>query len=137
MMGKIIQLFRKYSIAFLVVVIILVALSGRKNGVDEKNIDGKKGLIPTRVAEERYGQSGEDEETSKISDEAYEKSLRDYPLWEKMPFEGRGFKISHYSSPLTVVVYPMGLDKELVENEVRQWIKDNGGDEIRHKIEWR
>ncbi len=106
---------------------------GSKVEKDETELGGGEVIIDPN---DYSGFGPTEEEALELIDE-FESNKNDYPLWNKLPYEGRGYKISKYSKPLTVVVYPIGLDKEVVEREVRQWIKDNGGDEVRHQIEWR
>lgn len=67
-----------------------------------------------------------------------EKSNKDYPLWEKMPVEGEGYKIDHYVAPMVVAIYiDKGIDKTPVEKEFREWLVRNKFAENSHEIEWR
>ncbi len=131
---------RKIDKRFLYVGLVVLLLLIIPLGKSEKQ-SNNEGVVTNNLEEvinpDDFSGFGPSKEESLRLVEEHEENKNDYPLWNKLPHEGRGYKISKYSSPLTVVVYPMGLDKEVVEKEVRQWIKDNGGDEIRHQIEWR
>jgi hypothetical protein len=59
-----------------------------------------------------------------------------YPAWKLLPYYGEGFVVDRYVAPMTMAVKPKGLDKKLVETEVRAWLEDNKFDAIKHKIQW-
>ena len=71
------------------------------------------------------------EEIPSIPDEKEEK----YPAWRVLPYYGEGFVVDRYIAPLTLAVKPKGLDKKLVEEEVKKWLEENKF-EGEHKIQW-
>ena len=73
-----------------------------------------------------------EEEMPIIPDQNEEK----YPAWKLLPYYGQGFVVDRYVEPMTVAVKPKGLDKKLVETEVRKWLDDNKFDGVNHKIQW-
>ena len=59
-----------------------------------------------------------------------------YPAWKLLPYYGEGFVIDRYVAPMTLAVKPKGLDKKLVETEVKAWLVENKFDGANHKIQW-
>lgn len=79
-----------------------------------------------------------DEDDIKYFAKTDEEINKDQPLWKLLPYETEEYKVSHYIKPLTLVVYLKGgADKAQVESEVLNWIKENGGNEKLHKLEFR
>jgi len=130
---------KNYSIVLAIGLTVLLIIGFGKRDANNQLENGENSSSKNWNSEnsQGYGKSDVSPESDKQAEEEYVQALKDFPLWEKLPFENRGYKISHYSKPMTIVVYLRGIDKEIVEKEVRQWIKDQGGDEIRHQIEWR
>ncbi len=60
----------------------------------------------------------------------------DYPLWRSLPYYGKGYIVDRYVESLKLVVKIKGIDKEIVEEDVYEWIKENGVDPESHTIEW-
>lgn len=78
------------------------------------------------------------EEDAEYFEKENERIRQEQPLWELLPYETESFKISHYIDKLKLVVYLKdGADKDLVTEEVNNWIKENGGNPDTHTIEWR
>lgn len=73
-----------------------------------------------------------EEEIPIIPDENEEK----YPAWKLLPYYGQGFVIDRYVAPMTLAVKPKGLDKKLVETEVKLWLNKNEFNGEKHKIQW-
>ena len=49
-----------------------------------------------------------------------------YPLWNEIPFEGKGFVVDHYAEPLVLTVSIENLkDKKIVTEEIYNWMRDN------------
>lgn len=59
-----------------------------------------------------------------------------YPAWKLLPYYGQGFVVDRYVAPMTIAVKPKGLDKKLVEIEVKKWLTENKFDGAGHKIQW-
>lgn len=51
--------------------------------------------------------------------------MRDYPLWEKLPYSGEGFTIERYEGELTLVV--KNRNEEVLETikEINSWFLEN------------
>ncbi len=60
----------------------------------------------------------------------------DYPLWQQLPYEGKGFVVDRYMNENTVVVIPKGLDRKIVEKEVWEWFEGNNVATEEMKIVW-
>lgn len=58
----------------------------------------------------------------------------EYPLWKLLPYSGKGFVVEKYSAPLKLVVTAKGLDKKLVEAEVKKWLESLGPKGANHKL---
>ncbi len=101
--------------------------------IDEK-LAGEYGEIEVEEGASFIPDTADIEYFSKVD----EQINKDQPLWKLLPYETDKFKINHYIEPLKLVVYlkSEAVQKE-VEIEVKAWIKDNGGDEKVHKLEFR
>lgn len=123
----------KWLIIGLVLLIIVMIILDNKNRRVEKEEN-----IPTPTNTIFEGGKGPSKEEAEELTREQDQAMRDYPLWEKMPVEEAGYKISHYSAPLTIVVY-IENDKDMlnVKIKVEKWISDNGGNVNEHQIEWR
>lgn len=62
--------------------------------------------------------------------------VKDYPLWQKLPYSGDGFVIDRYAAPKTLVVKSRAVDKKLVLQEVMLWLTNQGVGLTSHKIVW-
>lgn len=51
-----------------------------------------------------------------------------YPLWNQLPYYGKGFIVDQYSGPGILRVQVSGIDKKIARQEVELWIKKNGID---------
>lgn len=58
----------------------------------------------------------------------------EYPLWEILPYSGRGFVVEKYAAPLQLVISVRGLDEKLAEAEVNKWLEEQGPRGANHKI---
>ncbi|MFA6250909.1 MAG: hypothetical protein WC686_05460 [Candidatus Shapirobacteria bacterium] len=61
---------------------------------------------------------------------------KDYPLWELLPYKGKGFVVDRYVEPLTLAVKISGIDQKIIEDEVYEWLEENGMEPGSHKIRW-
>lgn len=58
-----------------------------------------------------------------------------YPLWNEIPFEGKGFVVDHYAEPLVLTVSIENLkDKKIVTEEIYNWMRDNKVATESHKL---
>lgn len=60
----------------------------------------------------------------------------DYPLWQSLPYYGKGFIIDRYIKPLTLAVKTKGLDKSIAEKEVVGWLEEEGFNADSHQLVW-
>lgn len=60
----------------------------------------------------------------------------DYPLWDKLPYSGRGFVIDRYTDPLTLAVKIKGIDKKIIKQDVDIWLEENGVNPETHEVVW-
>lgn len=58
-----------------------------------------------------------------------------YPLWNEIPFEGKGFVVDHYTEPLVLTVNIETLtDKKVVTEEIYNWMRENKVATESHKL---
>ncbi len=60
----------------------------------------------------------------------------DYPLWQSLPYYGKGFIVDRYVKPLTLAVKTKGLDKSIAEKEVVGWLEEEGFNADSHQLVW-
>lgn len=60
----------------------------------------------------------------------------DYPVWQKLPYQGDSFMADRYISPKTLVVKTSEKDRSVVEKEVNEWLEGLGVSPESHKIVW-
>ncbi|MEK7528068.1 MAG: hypothetical protein AAB574_03585 [Patescibacteria group bacterium] len=58
----------------------------------------------------------------------------DYPLWNLLPYKGKGFVVDRYIEPLTLVVAVRGIDKKMALKEVLKWLIENQVATESHKL---
>lgn len=57
-----------------------------------------------------------------------------YPLWKKLPYFGEGFVVEKYIEPMTLKIESKGLDGEIVEKKVKEWLEENKEASDSHKL---
>lgn len=77
-----------------------------------------------------------DKEATSEADQEEQNYDPDYPLWEVLPYHGKGFVVDRYIKPLTLAVKIKGLDRSIVEEGVDEWLEENGIDPFSHIIVW-
>jgi len=60
----------------------------------------------------------------------------DYPVWQKLPYQGDGFVVDRYVAPKTLVVKTNEKDRSMVEKEIIEWLEGLGVSPESHKIVW-
>lgn len=111
----------KVQIVLIVVIIFLVVVK-QKYGINTEN---------TIIFEEIAAP------TATATPTIVEKELDpNYPLWDKLPYSGKGFVIDRYTSPLTLVVEIRGLDRKIVEEEVLDWLASQEVATDSHELVW-
>lgn len=61
----------------------------------------------------------------------------DYPLWQYLPYQGKGFTIDRYQQPGLMVGYLEGAITEEASKSAEGWMEEKGIDPTSQKIEWR
>ena len=74
--------------------------------------------------------------SNEASDAANKFQSVSYPLWNKLPYQGKGFTIDKYSSPMTLEIKLTKSTKEYATKEVNVWLKSFGDLGKGHKIEF-
>lgn len=59
----------------------------------------------------------------------------EYPLWDKLPYSGNGYRIEEYSQPLTLKIINKNADIEEMLSEIATWMRKEGVDPETHQIE--
>ncbi len=123
---------KRYSMVILlsliVVVMGLIKFGNNRQTIDSGN---DKTIIPTnidrQIATPTNTREGEvDWDNVSPPPEPEEKIGEDqYPGWQLLPHPGKGFVIERYVAPLTLSVRLRGLDKKIVEKEVKGWLTMN------------
>ncbi len=50
----------------------------------------------------------------------------EYPLWEKLPYQGEGYVVERYTEPGTlVVVIDKKVDEETISQMIYEWMREN------------
>ena len=95
------------------------------------------GMIITKVTYKAPG-VGENKvaEETVTPTESQEDTDSKYPLWDRLPYFGEGFTIDRYVAPGRIVIKLQGIDREIVEVEVRKWYEDNGVDPEMIGMDW-
>lgn len=58
---------------------------------------------------------------------------KDYPLWELLPYTGKGFVVERYTEPLSLAV-KTNIDKKIVTQKIYDWMKENKVATESHKL---
>lgn len=114
---------KKYRVQiFLVVLIVVLVFLKMRYGYDELSVESYKVYK---------------EESMLIETITPTKSIDpEYPLWQLLPYSGKGFVIDRYAEPLMLVVKIKGIDQKIVEKEVWNWLELEGVASDSHKLVW-
>lgn len=129
-------------IGLLLIIWIIVVFFLKKPGEEKKNENEVPMTIPTIIVTPgptifTGGTGPSKEEAEKITEER-RKIISEQPLWEKMPYQGEGWRADHYIAELKVVIYiEEGIDREKVTKEFDKWLEQNGFKAGSHQVEWR
>jgi hypothetical protein len=129
-------------IGVLLIIWIIVVFFLKKPTEEKKSENGVPEVAPTTTITFGptifTGGTGPDEASAKELMKEYEQSLKDYPLADKLPFNGNGFVIDHYVARLKVAIYvEEGINREEIVKEFNTWLEKNGFKAGSHQVEWR
>jgi len=97
------------------VVIVMIGIKIAYKDVEWETVDENKSEIVEENPSVDSGQVAEEEINL----------MRDYPLWEKLPYSGDGFTIQRYEGELTLMVE--NRNEEVLETikEINSWFLEN------------
>ncbi|MFA5025884.1 MAG: hypothetical protein WC503_05250 [Candidatus Shapirobacteria bacterium] len=58
----------------------------------------------------------------------------EYPLWELLPYSGKDFVIDRYTEPGVLAVKTKIVDKEIITQEIYNWMMENKVATESHKL---
>lgn len=58
----------------------------------------------------------------------------DYPLWELLPYKGKGFTVDRYIKELELAIKTNSTNKKIISQEVYKWMMENKVATESHKL---
>jgi hypothetical protein len=121
----------KYGVVFglILIVIVLAVIKVKYGWKGETTVPLPSNLVPTETITATPTEATSTAEVLKVDETKY-------PLWEQLPYSGKGFLIDKYVAPKVLAVQLSGASTPSATKAINVWLKSFGDAGKGHKIEF-